>query len=67
MDSLIKKKLVFLIIGMIFFIAGIVFLVMSFKDNISTKYLALALGCTFTANLTIVLANIIFRPKVKKD
>ena len=67
MESIFKKKLVFVIIGTILLITGIVFLVMSFKNGTSTKYLALALGCTFAANLCIVLANILFRPKVKKD
>lgn len=67
MDSLIKKKLAFVILGTILLITGIVFLVMSFKEGVSTKYLALALGFTFGANLCIVLANVLFRPKVKKD
>ncbi len=67
MESIFKKKLIFVIIGTILLIAGIVFLVMSFKNGTSIKYLALALGFTFAANLCIVLANILFRPKKNKD
>ena len=53
MNSSIKKKFIFLIIGLIFFIVGVFFLVISFRSNSDIKCLALALGFTFAANLSL--------------
>lgn len=62
MDSIIKKKLIFIVIAFIFFIAGVTFLILTFTKP-SNLFLGLALGFTALANFTIILANVLFRPK----
>ena len=66
MESYLKKKLIFIIIAFIFFVAGVTFLVLTFTKPDNNKFLWLALLCTFIANFLIIFANVVIRPKELK-
>lgn len=66
MDKYIKLKLVFVAIAFILFVVGVTCLVLSFIKP-GKIYLLLALGFTAFANFVIVFANVVIRPKNKKD
>ena len=67
MENIIKKKLIFIAVAFVFFCIGVTFLVLSFVKPGKMLYLMLALGFTFLANFIIVFANVVIRPKNKKD
>lgn len=64
--NILKKKLIFIIIAFIIFIAGVTFLVLSFTVPNKPVYLWLALLFTALANFIIVFANVFIRPKNRK-
>ena len=66
MENYLKKKLIFIIIAFILFVAGVTFLVLSFVKPNNNMFLWLALGFTFAANFLIIFANVVIRPKELK-